>query len=389
MTGAPKPWSLTHAARAARDARVTAIRYMRNSPVELAWHATILARAHESRAAGSGSPGAALAFFWSTTGYAPPYPPTWRQASAMILNDEARYLSQADLYVITPPMLAVVAAAAQTLRYSDLSLLRDDDLPGPAGLLVLPHPLRLRLPTGSIDEAQAYTWRLPWRIPLPQDQDFAGSELPAVRMSAYTSARRANPDFRREVRRLGTALPPILLDTIWSLPLHPATPAQQHDQQRLETQLRWLNNRYWAQEIKTQTAAGETAADYIPGSTIDDDADGTFGARFLYAFWRMCEQQIAAVTTAQTGHAARKTAAKAKVPADVRVVALRRTSSPPAGPGQYRHTEWHHQWVVRMHKVNQWYPSLGQHRVRFRGPYIKGPADKPLLTGDVVKGLVR
>jgi len=191
------------------------------------------------------------------------------------------------------------------------------------------------------------------------------------------------------VRRLGTALPPILLDTIWSLPLHPATPAQQHDQQRLETQLRWLNNRYWAQEIKTQTAAGETAADYIAGSTIDDDADGTFGARFLYAFWRMCEQQIAAITTAQTGHAARKIAAKANVPADVRVVALRRTSSPAAGPGQHRHTEWHHQWVVRMHKVNQWYPSLGQHRVRFRGPYIKGPADKPLLTGDVVKGLVR
>jgi hypothetical protein len=307
----------------------------------------------------------------------------------MILNDEARYLSQADLYVITPQMLAVVAAAAQTLRYSDLSLLRDDDLPGPAGLLVLPQPLRLRLPTGSIDEAQAYTWRLPWRIPLPQDQGFAGTELPAVRMSAYTSARRANPDFRREVRRLGTALPPILLDTIWSLPLHPATPAQQHDQQRLETQLRWLNNHYWAQEIKTQTAAGETAADYIPGSTIDDDADGTFGARFLYAFWRMCEQQIAAITTAQTGHAARKIAAKANVPADVRVVALRRTSSPATGPGQHRHTEWHHQWVVRMHKVNQWYPSLGQHRVRFRGPYIKGPADKPLLTGDVVKGLVR
>jgi hypothetical protein len=42
-----------------------------------------------------------------------------------------------------------------------------------------------------------------------------------------------------------------------------------------------------------------------------------------------------------------------------------------------------------MHKVNQWYPSLGQHRVRFRGPYIKGPAGKPLLGGDIIKGLVR
>jgi hypothetical protein len=69
--------------------------------------------------------------------------------------------------------------------------------------------------------------------------------------------------------------------------------------------------------------------------------------------------------------------------------ALRRTTSPAAGPGQHRHTEWHHQWMARMHKVNQWHPSLGQHRVCFRGPYIKVPAGKPLLNGDVVKGLVR
>lgn len=99
--------------------------------------------------------------------------------------------------------------------------------------------------------------------------------------------------------------------------------------------------------------------------------------------------QIATITTPEPGHAARKTAAKVNVPADVRVVALRRPTSPAGRPGQHRQTEWHHQWVVRMHKVNQWYPSLGQHRVRFRGPYIKGPADKPLLGGDVVKGLVR
>ena len=70
-------------------------------------------------------------------------------------------------------MFAVVAAVAQTLRYGDLSLLREDDLPGPSGVLVLPQPLRLRLPTGGIEEARAYTRRLPWRIPLPEGQGFA------------------------------------------------------------------------------------------------------------------------------------------------------------------------------------------------------------------------
>jgi hypothetical protein len=42
-----------------------------------------------------------------------------------------------------------------------------------------------------------------------------------------------------------------------------------------------------------------------------------------------------------------------------------------------------------VHKVNQWYPSLSQHRVIFRGPYLKGPPDKPILGGDIVKGLIR
>jgi hypothetical protein len=389
MTGAPKRWSLTGSARAARDARVAGIRYMRSSPVEREWHAAVLARGHQSRTAGAGSPQTARSLLFSVMGYPPPYPATWGQASAMILDDEARYLAQADLYVLSPQMLAVVAAAAQTPTYRDLRLLREDDLPGPTGLLFLPQPLRLRLPTGTIEEVQAYTWRIPWRLPLPAGRGFAGTELPAVRLSAYTPAGRANTDFRQEVRRLGVALPPFLLDTTWSLPLHAATAVQQHDQQRLEAELHRLNTRYWEHETSTHAAAGGTAGEYALGSAVDDDQDNTFGSRFVYAFWRMCEQRIAAITKPESRHAARKTAARAGVPVDVRVVALRRAASPTSGPTHPSHTEWHHQWVVRMHKVNQWYPSLGQHRVRFRGPYLKGPADKPLLGGDVAKGLVR
>jgi hypothetical protein len=42
-----------------------------------------------------------------------------------------------------------------------------------------------------------------------------------------------------------------------------------------------------------------------------------------------------------------------------------------------------------MHKVRQWYPSLQQNKVIYRGPFIKGDTGKPLLAGDVVRGLVR
>ena len=48
---------------------------------------------------------------------------------------------------------------------------------------------------------------------------------------------------------------------------------------------------------------------------------------------------------------------------------------------------WNHRWVVRMHKVRQWYPSEQRHNMIYRGPYVKGPEDKPLLWGEVVRRL--
>jgi hypothetical protein len=361
---------------------------MRTSAVEQDWQAMILARLHESRIAGAGSSEAARSLVFATMGYRPPYPVSWRQASTRMLSDEARYLSQADLYVLTPPMLAVVTAAAQTLRYADLNQLHGDDLPGPTGLLVLPQPLQLRSATGTVQEIRAYTWRAPWCLPLPTEWGFEGTELPAVRMSAYTSARRGNTDCQSEVRRLRVVLPPILLDGIWTLPLHPATEEQEYDQQRLEAQVHRLNA-WHREEVSSVAADGEITAEYAPGTVIDDDEDCTFGSRFMYAFWRICEQRIATITQTEARHTGRKTKARARPPADVRVVALRRAASPSAGTGQPGQAQWHHRWVVRMHKVNQWYPSLGQHRVLFRGPYLKGPAGKPLLRGEIVKGLVR
>jgi len=42
---------------------------------------------------------------------------------------------------------------------------------------------------------------------------------------------------------------------------------------------------------------------------------------------------------------------------------------------------------VRMHKVRQWYPSEQRHKVIYRGPFVKGPEDKPLLGGEIVRHL--
>jgi hypothetical protein len=57
--------------------------------------------------------------------------------------------------------------------------------------------------------------------------------------------------------------------------------------------------------------------------------------------------------------------------------------------GGHAGRDWQHRWVVRMHKVRQWYPSLQQHKVLYRGPYIKGPPGKPLMPGESVWALSR
>ncbi len=49
--------------------------------------------------------------------------------------------------------------------------------------------------------------------------------------------------------------------------------------------------------------------------------------------------------------------------------------------------EWSHQWAVSGHWRNQWYARDQLHRPVWVAPYIKGPADKPLL--HVVRLVVR
>ena len=152
-----KAWSLAAAARAAREARIAAVRYMREAAIEREWHAAVLSYGHQARAVHSDNPDGDRALLFATMGYPPPYPDGWDQGSAMMLADEARYLADADLYVLTPQMLDVVIAAAQSLTFADLALLREDDLPSPSGAVVLPRPLVTRHPSGSLLQNIAFT----------------------------------------------------------------------------------------------------------------------------------------------------------------------------------------------------------------------------------------
>ena len=96
---------------------------------------------------------------------------------------------------------------------------------------------------------------------------------------------------------------------------------------------------------------------------------------------------IATSEPAPVNHTARVLAHRTGTDPDVRIIRMRSHAGDPTG--EHRRVNWHHRWVVQMHKVRQWYPAQQRHRIILRGPYVKGPADKPLLDGTVVRALVR
>jgi hypothetical protein len=119
-----------------------------------------------------------------------------------------------------------------------------------------------------------------------------------------------------------------------------------------------------------------------------DASPGTLSwARLVFAAFQLAAQANLAETEQQpTNRMERRRTERAGLPArDVRIVRLRRSiaadrDAEQTGAGR----EWRHRWVVRGHWRNHWYPSISDHRPPWIAPYLKGPADAPLIGGDKV-----
>lgn len=99
---------------------------------------------------------------------------------------------------------------------------------------------------------------------------------------------------------------------------------------------------------------------------------------FIQVTFRLMTQTIATRTQHSLDrHSRRRGARRGFEPREVTVIKLRR---PRNAPTESEHqVEWTHRWVVESFWRNQWYPSLGLHRQIWIAPYVKGPADLPLI----------
>jgi len=108
----------------------------------------------------------------------------------------------------------------------------------------------------------------------------------------------------------------------------------------------------------------------------------------LVATWNLMRQRLVVERTEHPDRAARRRLDRAGVAdtADartVRVISLR-NPDPESRPVTGTSREYHHRWINRGHWRQQWYPSIKDHRPVWIAPYVKGPADAPLLGAERV-----
>ncbi|MEU6444969.1 hypothetical protein [Streptomyces sp. NPDC047046] len=326
---------------------------------------------------------AAMSMTLGKQGYRPPWPRVAGDAASWQMQQIEKLLRQAGLLVISPAAHAAVMAAAATLDTADVSTLdRDRDVLMPTGLLVLPEPIVVVNRTGTLSDTRAFGWQF-----ITQHQILPTAQYPGVLVTTFME--RDGPvqpaGWRQAVaqaRASGSPVPPLMPDGMYGM-RGDACLAEESTEKLADL------SEHHRQMQRALTQASQWRAETVPetgewgGGRVEDPYDDFVG-RYMFAFFRLNSQGITAVGSPGATRGTDAGIGEASVPKDpdVRVIRLAAPSPRPSDPAGEAKRVYHHRWPVRMHKVRQWYPSRQEHRVIWRGPYIKGPADAPLLMGE-------
>ncbi|KJY32161.1 hypothetical protein VR45_23350 [Streptomyces sp. NRRL S-495] len=317
-------------------------------------------------------------------------PPWSRDLDGHIEREIRRHqalLRAAEVFVISPAAHAAVMAAAATLEIADTATLdREVDLPAPTGLLMLPEPIVHANRNGALSDTAAFGWA-PAQLFNAWPEVEGGT--PGLRVTSFMDRDGPiQPDEWRATlalaRASGMPLPLLVPDGVTGMTgdghLAHLDTAQLHEVSR-DVQEVHLQLRQSATAVRGQV---EEVGEWTGGQVVEDPTQD-FVRRYMFAFWRLAAQksmEVSVLRPPAVGVVPRqgRAAGPAAVP-DVRVVQL---GAPARGSGGgegavQEHRMYHHRFPVRMHKVRQWYPSQGVHRIIWRGPYIKGPAGAPLV----------
>ncbi|MFF0588429.1 hypothetical protein ACFYWD_20930 [Streptomyces sp. NPDC003781] len=147
---------------------------------------------------------------------------------------------------------------------------------------------------------------------------------------------------------------------------------------------RTKSRRPWTEPRLIYGFGAEFAWEFGENDGASPDSDGFLEglAPALRATWLLMQQTLARTDeTEPTRASAKRLRRVGREPSPVRVIELRRPAHSGSGDGS---REFHHQWIVRGHWRQQWYPARQVHRPVWIAPHIKGPEGAPMIGGEKV-----
>ncbi len=289
------------------------------------------------------------------------------------LHRDAETVRSADLFIVSPVMHAMAIAAASTLTDDDLRLWREDDLPSLGGFVVFPAPLKFQHHPGKVpDDVIGVSWRR-GTVYIQGDEGprTANSAVFATIWVDLTAADEQGPyqGPLRRARELGERFPTLVPGHYGYCALEPSGSTPLADPDLIEVPSTLLAD-----------SVGEYSGEAVTGEPI-----AIWSSKYLFALSRLLQQPKQA--SERRYAAGIDPRIKPRPHHAVRVVHARRAESDSAESEKQSPRTYSHRFTVRMHKVNQRYPKQGINRIIWRGPYVKGPADAPMLPGRKVHHL--
>ena len=248
-----------------------------------------------------------------------------------ILQGTAGMMWHADPVYVDPEMAPLIRSALTGWRSE---LLLETDLFIPNGFLVLPEPVYLRDVHDMTMSVRAFLWT---RTTLRR-RDLRDETYPGMALIMFSDVNDED-DFSYKYRD----------SEIWE----------------------WLRKR----------PIPLTVCHAVPWRFGDETMMGEHhtGIDVLQCILRLMAQTVTVREPRNAPRHVGKRIERAKFPAKrITVVTLRRPESQ-RDPDAHHDVEWSHRWIVDGHWRQQWYPSLGQHRQIWISPYVKGPAELPLV----------
>lgn len=289
-------------------------------------------------------------------------------------------LDKADLFIVTPAMHATISAAVDTLETEDLRRWSGDDVISRAGLLMLPEIQPFYLSDDALipEELIAFSWEVKSGTKLDEDGNVVPEDTLYATAWIDSNGPAESDDFNMLLelaRSQGQPLPDMMPVANSALRMDfQDTPEADPDINLA------LRNVYLPKS--EDVTPGEYSGEPVRGIPIMD-----WTLQYLMAFMRLSSQKVSSEAKFSRGISRD---VKRKPYHDVRVVHLKsyqRSEGEPEGTSQESNRNYTRRWMVKMHKVNQWYPSTKTHKIIWRGPFIKGPENAPLISGEKVSVL--